>query len=253
MRCKSLCSSTYLLWSLWSGSTFFLWRGLLIIVIGTLTTVLFTLELRQDEQDINRLVQFVETAQSPALLGTILDLCDHAPYTRDRHSTIHTASMNAVYRLLPLIQSQDAGILNIEQRQILRRYAFSLCRNPAYSIARSDKPALSALRALEHIGDKQDLADIEMLLTDHYSTKAVRIAAEHCAEVIRERVAREEGKDFLLRPEREPVAVATLLRPSEERSDTPTNQLLRPVSAEDATPDPAALRLRLSTEEERET
>ena len=54
------------------------------------------------------------------------------------------------------------------------------------------------LSALEQIGDKRDLPDVERLLKEHAVTNEVRVAAERCAQVIRERVAREAGKDILL-------------------------------------------------------
>lgn len=93
------------------------------------------------------------------------------------------------------------------------------------------------LYALEQIGDKRDLTDVERLLLENRITDEIRTAAARCASVICERVAREEGKDFLLRPERKPEAVDTLLRPSAELQDTPSEQLLRATNANAAPPD----------------
>ena len=91
---------------------------------------------------------------------------------------------------------------------------------------------LNALYALEQIGDKRDLPDVERLLKEPSITDEIRTAAERCAKAIRERRAREESKDVLLRPDHKPEAPATLLRPAAETADTPPQQLLRPVASD---------------------
>ena len=62
-------------------------------------------------------------------------------------------------------------------------------------------------------------------------TDELRVSMQHCAHVIQERAAREVGKDILLRPDRKPEALNTLLRPAAENADTP-QQLLRASTSE---------------------
>ena len=167
------------------------------------------------------------------MLGPILDI-----YFINGHPSIrlHDARVpvkDAILRLLQLIQSADVDALNTQQRERLRRDLFHRGVSSDMGYWRGPEYCLSVLYALEQIGDKRDLPDIERLLKEHYITDEIRVAAERCAEVIRERVAREEGKDFLLRPERKPEAVDTLLRPSGERSDTPNKELLRASTEEE--------------------
>jgi hypothetical protein len=183
--------------------------------------------IRKDNSTAERLLRFVEETHDATQLGTIFDLYDATTRLGEKWQRFRTATRTTVICLLLLIQPGDADALNTQQRIHLRRSLFrpEFLSGIGYWIG--PDYYFAALHALEQIGDKRDLPDIERLLKEHYITDEVRAAAERCVEVIRERVAREEGKDVLLRADRKPEAVETLLRPSAENADTPPQQLLR--------------------------
>ena len=190
----------------------------------------------QDAQEVKRLLHFVESVQDVRQVGALLDLNGTARVQGEPYAALYTATDVAILRLLRLIQPTDAALLNTQQRECLRRHLLlPLFVNVQTTWGEHDY-CLNALYALEQIGDKRDLPDVERLLKEYYITDEVRSASEHCAQTIRERVAREESKDVLLRADRKPEAVATLLRPSAENVDTLPQQLLRAASNEENTP-----------------
>lgn len=86
---------------------------------------------------------------------------------------------------------------------------------------------MRALVALERIGDKRDLPDLERLLKAGSLSDEIRAAATRCAQTINERLTQEKVRDVLLRADSKPEAVQTLLRPSVENAAAPPQQLLR--------------------------
>ncbi len=210
-----------------SGAKSYLCVAIAVVCLSFLVTRLAALFVRKDRNEAERLLRFVESTQDVKQLGTVVDLddavmswfCTCTVNYEDAEPTkyyIAKAVDAAVVRLLAQIQSEDAEALNTRQRQHLLD-AFSRRADTGFTV----------LHTLEQIGDTPDLRNLERLLQAPYLNDEFRIAAEFCAEVIRQRIAREEGRDILLRPERKPEAVDTLLRPSEERQDTTPEQLLR--------------------------
>ena len=226
-----------IIWSLYSEGIPFTWRSISVLVVWVLLKRWLAYIDWQEKQVVQHLIEFVENTSNPAILGAIIDLCVYALSTGERHHALYEAGIKAMPRLMPLMQRSDADTLNTEQRNILHNKMFSNRNQFDFNPFPHWQHSLLALRMFEQIGDKRDLPAIERISKEEYRTDEIRIAAERCAEVIRERVAREEGKDFLLRPERKPEAVDTLLRPSEERTDTLPEQLLRATNPDDAPPD----------------
>ena len=181
---------------------------------------------RTDKNDEQRLLRFIENVQDVNQLGTILEAANFS-------SAIYWATADAIPRLLLLIQPADADRLTTHQRAVLRSDMFGRWLFDGGMRIRSGADyCLPMLSALEKIGDKRDLPDVELLLKSQHFTDEIRVAAERCALVIWERVAREEGKDFLLRADRKPYTIETLLRPTTENAGTPPQQLLRAATSD---------------------
>ena len=220
--------------------TIWRWWGLvpalvsLVFVVGFVCELAAFLALRNIDKKqpaAERLIKFIENTQDVGLLGTILDLYVAAGRLGDKWHEVSEAAFTAAMRLLPLLQSSDTYHLNTQNRVLLRQVMF-----PPETVQRKDywvglEYCLSVLYALEQIGDKRDLSDVQRLLKADYITDEIRAAAARCAQVIWERVAYEEGKDVLLRADRKPDAVATLLRPSAENAHTLPRKLLRAATA----------------------
>ena len=236
-RVRSVRREVFSIQSVFTCVLFLLFLGRNLVTFGTTVTVIGVNAVlaiyinehhhRRDKRIAPRLLKFVEDTQDVRQLGTILDLYDTVRRLDGRWLTVYTATHSAVVRLLPWLQSQDADVLNTQQRERLRHDLFrrrTLFNNGYW---RGVDYCLTVLSALEQIGDKRDLPDVERLRKEAYITDDIRAAVEHCAEAIRERIAREEGKDFLLRGYRKPESVEILLRPSVANVDTPPELLLR--------------------------
>ena len=227
--------------------TIWRWWGLVSVVMSLVFVFVFVLEfaaflalrnIDKKQPVAERLISFMENTQDSGLLGTILDLYEAAERLGDEWQAVTNAAFTTAMRLLPLLQSSDTYHLNTLNRVLLRQVMFL-----PDTVQRKDhwvglEYCLSALYALEQIGDKRDLPDVQRLLKADYITDEIRVAAEFCVQVIWERVAHEEGKDFLLRADRKPENGETLLRPAVENADTPPEQLLR--AAPPDTHDPPA-------------
>ena len=222
-----------------------MWVGLLPAIkglflyglINALTIGLFKIHIRKVLQRAEHLLQFVTHTKNVSMLGPVLDLKDFLEMKEwvMRPSNIalpiDNAVDEAVLRLLPLVQGSYVTSLNWEQRTRIRHYFWS---GGSFKETRGldNLPyACGVLHALEHIGNKDDLPEIERMLGAVNITDELRVSMQHCAHVIQERAAREVGKDILLRPDRKPEALNTLLRPAAENADTP-QQLLRASTSE---------------------
>ena len=224
------------------SSTIWRWWGLVpalvslvfVFMLVTEFTVFIVLrKIDKKQPTAERLIRFIENTQDAGLLGTIIDLYVAAGRLGDTWHEVSNAAFTAAMRLLPLLKSSHAYSLNTQHRVFLRQVMFL-----PKSVQRIDRwlgleYCLPMVYALKQIGDKRDLPDVERLLKQPYITEEIRTAAEHCAQTIWERVTHEEGKNFLLRADRKPEAVATLLRPSVERDDTPPEQLLRAATSDE--------------------
>ncbi len=93
---------------------------------------------------------------------------------------------------------------------------------------------MTLLGALEQVGDARSVKPLERFTHEDQSEGAtvelVYQKAVQILEAVRVRAARETEHKTLLRGSKVPAQADTLLRPHEEGSDTPPNQLLRPTS-----------------------
>jgi hypothetical protein len=230
-----IISAGFLLWG-WHNAYAVRTSLFALILVNALTSGLIEYSVRKEKQEVERLARFLESTQDVSQLGIIIDLYDTTGSLGEKWQKVHMAAGTAVTRLLHLLQTEDTDVLNTQQRAGLRRRMF----HPGYILLLGDwlSPAnsLPVLSALEQIGDKRDLPDVERLLKYDTLKDEVRAAAERCAQTIRERLANENARDFLLRADRKPEAVETLLRPSSEKADTPPQQLLRAATSD--APDP---------------
>lgn len=225
--------------SMWVG-LILAFEGLVLYgLINALTIGLFKIYVRKVLQRAEHLLQFVTHTKNVSMLGPILDLKDSLEMKEwvmrpgNISSPLDKAVDEAVLRLLPLVVPESgATSLNWEQRTRIRHYVWSVGSVTETRGLENLPYARAGLHALEYLGDKDDLPEIERLLAEDDITDELRAAVEHCAHVIRERAGREVGKDILLRADRKPEALATLLRPSVENADPPPQQLLRASTAE---------------------
>jgi hypothetical protein len=186
----------------------------------------------KSDKETERLKQFLARTQDVGMLGPILDL-EVARRIRGERSDPILPSIDAtVLRLLPLVQTFHSGSLTSLHRTRIRHYLSrrDLFRGENWQKARGlDKMpfARGVLHALEQVGDKNDLPSIKSLVDEAAPSQELTAALLHCIATIKERVAREEGKEYLLRSGDNPDAAASLLHPTIERTDTPSDQLLR--------------------------
>ncbi len=204
---------------------------------NTLVKCLFMHPAHVEDKNAKQLIIFMENTQDARQIGTMLNLYDTVAHTSVMVHQARKASKEAVARLLPLLKPEDADTLNTQQRARIRRDMFVHGFNVPMDDCSDAVYCLLVLSALEQIGDRRDLSDVERLIKKYYTTDKVRAAADQCVQVIKERIAYENLKDVLLRPDHNPDAPATLLRALAERADSAPQQLLR-ASASDDTESP---------------
>lgn len=153
---------------------------------------------------------------------------------------IHRVSTNALIKLLPRLQANDADLLTAEQRAVLCR---KLSRIPiraarderdlsqdAYTRAISLRIAI--LQAFAQVGDSGALPIVEWLAQIEAMTedeRRIQEAAQACLPTLRLRVEQEQNDQTLLRAADVSGADAkTLLRTFEGSQETVPEQLLRP-------------------------
>jgi hypothetical protein len=220
-----------LLW--WSSGADVFGGTLFSFVLALLlTTHLKARKICSFDDAAERLVEFIAHLQGIAHLRILLDLCIADGSLGVIWDKVTWEANAAVVRLLPLIKPTDAEIFNTQHRAHLRHGLFHHSFGDMGSW-RGDGYCLMVLTALEQIGDKRDLRDVEQIMKEPYVSGEVRLAAQRCAQTIARRILHEGHKDLLLRPSLEPAAGDTLLRPAGERADTPPQQLLRAASADD--------------------
>jgi len=221
-------------WSMWVSPAIPIWFTALFVLILTITTRWllkrwFMAHVRKEGRKIERLIQLAASTQDANMLGPILDLQDISILPETRKSID-----SAVLRLLPFVQTSHADALSAKQRERIGDYFFS--DQSRWGARRSDNLpyAQGVLHALEQIGDKRDLLYIEGMLEAGGISEELCASIQRCADIVRERVAHEEGKDFLLRPDSKPKTAETLLRPAAERADASPHQLLRAANFDNA-------------------
>lgn len=214
--------------------------------------------IRRQKSQIARLVAALSEAQSADRLGPLLDLHPILHLFERTYPEIRPEMDAAVLRLLPCVTAAQSGSLNSQHRRHLHSYWF---RNASGSYKRNldNAPYLPGLiHAFTQIGDKRDLPEIQSQLRSVYRLAKgpaaephtlpapghtwiredhwrLATSLKHCLYVVTERAAREEGKDFLLRPDSRSESGDGLLRPSAESADGSPEQLLR-VSSRDSAP-----------------
>lgn len=173
---------------------------LLISLAGVAASIAIELYLLQQRLKWNRLV-FRLTAHAHGLgLPPLLD--------QGEASDLLCPVCNFVCALLSHIRASDRTRFTHAHTIALLRLLFS----PEAPLV------LSALQALEQIGDKHAIEPVQRLVS-HGRTRRIREAAEQCLLFLAEQVAEQER-------------AKTLLRPSDAISATP-DTLLRPAAAGD--------------------
>jgi hypothetical protein len=223
---------------LWAGNApiSFLWFLCPSVFVMLLTFCNKYATIRSLDKDAQRLLKFVKHTGETTHLRTVLDLWNPDESLSGIWLSVSREADAAIMRLLPLIQPVHAEIFTTPHRYRLRHSLFHHNITVDLGVWRSNEHCLLVLSALEQIGDRRDLPDIQRLMKEPYISAEVRTAAQRCAQIITERIAREDHRDFLLRPDIKPEAVDTLLRPSEERTNTSPRELLRATSTDDADP-----------------
>lgn len=228
----------------------------LILVLGKANQLVERYEgayLKRQSSLVERMVTAISEARTADMLGPLLDLYSVSNSFDTTYPEIRSAVNAAILRLLPLITADHAELFTTQRRERLRQYRYRA--EPGYHRYDLEKsPYIRGLiHAFEQIGDKRDLYHIQewleavnrqekspvtLPMTDFEREQHRKLAAsiQHCLDVVTERAAREEGKDFLLRPDRKPETGEALLRPATDAADKSPEQLLRPSSDDSAPP-----------------
>ncbi len=145
---------------------------------------------------------------------------------RDLYAYSGTASMaeKALTRLLPRLQTEDAAMLDEEQRSCLWRI---LANNP---YPEHKDLTVAILRALERIGDDEALPTVQFLanLTPRNEIeREIHIAARECLPLLQARVAGRTDPHLLLRATTSDAGHA-LLRSAGGTDRSEADVLLRP-------------------------
>lgn len=182
--------------------------ALLCILISTLTAP------RRHSQALDTLHAIADVQA----IGPLLDLLPGAFASR-RQSMLSLLTL-----LLPQLQTVDAGLLRPTHRNQLRDALVlgDFGREREYQVA--------ILKAMEQIGNREDLVVVERLAegeSDTWQERQVRDAAQACLPRLREQVEQQKHRDNLLRPA-SAVRQEELLHPVFEAGDPAPTQLLRP-------------------------
>lgn len=131
----------------------------------------------------------------------------------------------ALPALLRRLQATDAGLLNIAQRGYLDK-----------QLSGKNKPlVLAVLKALEQVGDSEDLASVEDLAKGRGKLRKdaeVLEAAKECLDYLKRRAEMEKASKRLLRPAEASGTNDLLLRAAGGAGENNPDQLLRPTGAE---------------------
>jgi hypothetical protein len=156
-----------------------------------------------------------------------------ALYLRDR--VVRSEAAAALTRLLPRLRREDASLLNSNQRLYLWLY---LGRSRWSFLADDDELSLAILQAYSQIGDGTELPTVRRLAQGKGSAgkdSRVREAAQRYLDEVKLREEQEKLPQILLRPSSGlETSPDTLLRPSEEGTETDPQHLLRASAADEA-------------------
>jgi hypothetical protein len=183
----------------------------LIIAAAAAAGVYFATRLSmsgRQRQSLLRLAELHDTRSVPALLTALA-----WPDLGDLESVLESA----LVRLLPRLRASDVEMLTWRHRAILRRHLRS----------RNTDLVISILRALEQVGNRDDLPLVSALARGRTRTARQReivVAAKACLPALEARFL-EPGHSLLRVPS---DADDSLLRPTGGPGDVDPNQLLRP-------------------------
>lgn len=139
----------------------------------------------------------------------------------------HAAAADALKRLLPRLRADHAELLNENQFNCLLR---ALRNNDAHLV-------IAILQALEQIGDRRALPEVERLADAEaftHTQQRIKDAANECLPALIDKTVRERAGQRLLRPSTAPgEAEETLLRPAQGMASIDPQLLLRPMNASD--------------------
>jgi hypothetical protein len=130
--------------------------------------------------------------------------------------------------LLPQLKASDASLLDAHQRAIL--YS-SIGKDSSY-VAGTDaeKTAyrLTALQAIEQIGDEKAIKPLKKIVADGSESDEILKAAHFALDVVKQRAEQTKESTTLLRASDDTAADSTLFKPAMPQDDAQDN-LLRPV------------------------
>jgi hypothetical protein len=189
-------------------------------------------QVHRIDRHVDDLIRFINRANDPKLIGSILDLARSFDTNYRAFLEVRSACDHALTRLLPKLQEADTDVLNTRQRELLREPMFEVMSwsgNPPGISMGHDPYTKLVLEALEKIGDRRDLSDIQKLI-DHHLLRDddIRTLARRVADVISERSAGGSDASTLLRPGNNLEQSDELLRAAQKSSDTKQSELLRP-------------------------
>jgi len=184
---------------------------------------------QKHKQHTERLMRFLTETQDANMVGPILDLEVSYDVEEESFKLILPSIHAAMLRLLPLIEASHRDSLTSRHRNLIWSYLFRQKR-PGECNLTNMPYARGVLHAMEQIGGKNELPDLKSMHGSFAVSQDLKAAIQHCIEIIEERVPREEGAKFLLRANDNPDKAETLLRPTVECTDTPSDQLLRATS-----------------------
>lgn len=134
----------------------------------------------------------------------------------------------ALKQSLPQLKASDAGLLDAQQRITLyqtlsaRTFAIPLWGKPRMEYQ------LTALKAVEQIGDETAVVYLRAITEDHFEHSNVQDAAKICLQAVQQRNDERRQSQTLLRASHETKDNSTLLRPAMPH-DVDQDNLLRPV------------------------
>jgi len=190
---------------------------------------------QKHKQHTERLMRFLAETQDANMVRPILDLEVSYDVEEENSKLILPSIHAAMLRLLPLIEARHSDSLTSRHRDLIWGYMFRKKR-PGECNLTNMPYARGVLHAMEQVGGRNELPNLKSMHGSYGVSQELKAAIQHCIDIVEERVAREEGKEFLLRAGDNPDVSETLLRPTIERADTPSDQLLRASAGETKPP-----------------
>jgi hypothetical protein len=190
------------------GYAFLLQLLIVFAVAGLLLVYIFMASLRiRKVREVDQLSQVNDSR----IVGPLIGIYRYADI--DTRDTVR----NTLLRLLPELRANDASALNSPQREELRLLLEE----------EDGQLILAILKALQQIGDAQDLDAVEKVMGQEWRKPAVREAAEACLPFLRSNIQQQRTSQTLLRASDPPSAPTELLRPALPTESEP-QELLRP-------------------------